>query len=101
MIDLRSDTVTQPTDAMRKAMARAEVGDDVYGEDPTVNRLQDMAAALLGKRAALFVPSGTMGNQLAIRREQVAHRAVRARRRRRPRGRPAALGRRRSRHHDG
>lgn len=67
MIDLRSDTVTQPTDAMRKAMARAEVGDDVYGEDPTVNRLQEMAAALLGKRAALFVPSGTMGNQLAIR----------------------------------
>lgn len=67
MIDLRSDTVTQPTDAMRKAMARAEVGDDVYGEDPTVNRLQDMAAALLGKRAALFVPSGTMANQLAIR----------------------------------
>ena len=67
MIDLRSDTVTQPTDAMREAMARAEVGDDVYGEDPTVNRLQDMAAALLGKRAALFVPSGTMGNQLAIR----------------------------------
>lgn len=67
MIDLRSDTVTQPTDAMRNAMARAEVGDDVYGEDPTVNRLQDMAAALLGKRAALFVPSGTMANQLAIR----------------------------------
>lgn len=67
MIDLRSDTVTQPTDAMRKAMARAEVGDDVYGEDPTVNRLQDTAAALLGKRAALFVPSGTMANQLAIR----------------------------------
>ncbi len=67
MIDLRSDTVTVPTDGMRKAMARAEVGDDVYGEDPTVNRLQDMAAALLGKRAALFVPSGTMANQLAIR----------------------------------
>ena len=67
MIDLRSDTVTQPTDAMRKAMARAEVGDDVYGEDPTVNRLQETAAALLGKRAALFVPSGTMANQLAIR----------------------------------
>jgi len=67
MIDLRSDTVTTPTDGMRKAMARAEVGDDVYGEDPTVNRLQDMAAALLGKRFALFVPSGTMGNQLAIR----------------------------------
>ncbi|HSA61381.1 MAG TPA: low-specificity L-threonine aldolase [Nitrospiraceae bacterium] len=67
MIDLRSDTVTVPTDGMRKAMARAEVGDDVYGEDPTVNRLQDLAAALLGKRAALFVPSGTMANQLAIR----------------------------------
>jgi len=67
MIDLRSDTVTTPTDGMRKAMARAEVGDDVYGEDPTVNRLQDMAAALLGKRTALFVPSGTMANQLAIR----------------------------------
>lgn len=67
MIDLRSDTVTLPTDGMRKAMARAEVGDDVYGEDPTVNRLQEMAASLLGKRAALFVPSGTMANQLAIR----------------------------------
>ncbi len=67
MIDLRSDTVTRPTDSMRKAMAHAEVGDDVYGEDPTVNRLQEMAAALLSKRFALFVPSGTMGNQLAIR----------------------------------
>ncbi|MDH5625569.1 MAG: aminotransferase class I/II-fold pyridoxal phosphate-dependent enzyme [Nitrospira sp.] len=67
MIDLRSDTVTVPTDGMRKAMARAEVGDDVYGEDPTVNRLQEMGAALLGKRFALFVPSGTMANQLAIR----------------------------------
>jgi len=67
MIDLRSDTVTVPTDGMRKAMARAEVGDDVYGEDPTVNRLQEMAAALLSKRFALFVPSGTMANQLAIR----------------------------------
>ncbi len=67
MIDLRSDTVTTPTDDMRKAMARTEVGDDVYGEDPTVNRLQDMTAALLGKRAAIFVPSGTMANQLAIR----------------------------------
>jgi len=66
-IDLRSDTVTKPTEAMREAMAKAEVGDDVYGEDPTVNRLQDMAAALLGKKAALFVPSGTMANQLAIR----------------------------------
>ncbi|MFY4727466.1 threonine aldolase family protein [Nitrospira sp. BLG_2] len=67
MIDLRSDTVTKPTDDMRKAMARAEVGDDVYGEDPTVNRLQEMAAAMLGKRFALLVPSGTMANQLAIR----------------------------------
>lgn len=67
MIDLRSDTVTKPSDAMRKAMARAEVGDDVYGEDPTVNRLQDLAAAMLGKKAALFVPSGTMANQLSIR----------------------------------
>ncbi len=67
MIDLRSDTVTKPTDEMRKIMARAEVGDDVYGEDPTVNRLQDLAATMLGKRFALFVPSGTMANQLAIR----------------------------------
>lgn len=67
VIDLRSDTITRPTPAMREAMMRAEVGDDVYGEDPTVNRLQDTAAALLGKRAALFVPSGTMANQLAIR----------------------------------
>ena len=66
-IDLRSDTVTKPTEAMREAMARAEVGDDVYGEDPTVNRLQEMVAGLLGKKAALFVPSGTMANQLAIR----------------------------------
>ena len=67
MIDLRSDTVTKPTDAMRTAMASAEVGDDVYGEDPTVNRLQEMAAEMFGKKTALFVPSGTMGNQLAIR----------------------------------
>ena len=67
MIDLRSDTVTKPSPAMRQAMAAAEVGDDVYGEDPTVNRLQAMGAALLGKSAALFVPSGTMGNQLSIR----------------------------------
>ena len=66
MIDLRSDTVTQPTDAMRRAMAQAEVGDDVYGEDPTLNRLQDLAAGLIGKEATLFVPSGTMGNQIAI-----------------------------------
>jgi threonine aldolase len=66
-IDLRSDTVTKPTDEMREAMARAEVGDDVYLEDPTVNRLQEMAAEMLGKEAALFVPSGTMGNQICIR----------------------------------
>jgi len=67
MIDLRSDTVTRPSEAMRDAMARAPVGDDVYGEDPTVNRLQEMLAGLLGKTAALFVPSGTMANQLSIR----------------------------------
>src|SRR5262245_37639610 len=67
VIDLRSDTVTKPTAAMRKAMAQAEVGDDVYGEDPTVNKLQETAAAVLSKKAALFVPSGTMANQLAIR----------------------------------
>ncbi len=66
-IDLRSDTVTRPTEGMREAMARADVGDDVYGEDPTVNRLQEMVAGLLGKKTALFVPSGTMANQLAIR----------------------------------
>ena len=65
-IDLRSDTVTRPTPAMREAMARAEVGDDVYGEDPTVNLLEERTAALLGKEAALFVPSGTMGNQIAL-----------------------------------
>jgi threonine aldolase len=67
MIDLRSDTVTKPSPAMREAMAHAEVGDDVFGEDPTVNRLQEEAARLLGKEAALFVPSGTMGNQLSVR----------------------------------
>ena len=66
-IDLRSDTVTRPTAAMRAAMAAAEVGDDVYGEDPTVNRLQTAAAARLGMAAAIFVPSGTMANQAAIR----------------------------------
>jgi threonine aldolase len=67
MIDLRSDTVTKPTAGMREAMARAEVGDDVYGEDPTVNQLQTRVAELLGKAGAIFVPSGTMGNQLSIR----------------------------------
>ena len=67
VIDLRSDTVTRPTPEMRRAMADAEVGDDVYGEDPTVNALQDAFAERVGKDAALFVPSGTMANQLAIR----------------------------------
>jgi threonine aldolase len=66
IIDLRSDTVTRPTRAMREVMARAEVGDDVYGEDPTVARLERETAALLGKEAALFVPSGTMGNQISL-----------------------------------
>jgi threonine aldolase len=66
-IDLRSDTVTKPTPAMRRAMFEAEVGDDVYGEDPTVNRLEERAAEIVGKEAALFVPTGTMGNQTAIR----------------------------------
>jgi len=66
IVDLRSDTVTRPTGAMRRAMADAEVGDDQYGEDPTVERLQELAADLLGKEAALYVPSGTMGNQLAL-----------------------------------
>ncbi len=67
MIDLRSDTVTKPTPGMRAAMAQAEVGDDVYGEDPTVNALEARAAQLLGKEAALFVPTGVMANQLCIR----------------------------------
>ena len=65
-IDLRSDTVTLPTERMRQAMAEAELGDDVYGEDPTVNRLQSLSAEMLGKEAALFVPSGTMGNLASV-----------------------------------
>lgn len=65
-VDLRSDTVTKPTPEMREAMAEAEVGDDVYGDDPTVNRLESLAAGMLGKEASLFVPSGTMGNLLAL-----------------------------------
>jgi Threonine aldolase len=65
-VDLRSDTVTKPTPEMREAMAEAEVGDDVYRDDPTVNRLEEMAAEMLGKEAALFVPSGTMGNLIAL-----------------------------------
>jgi threonine aldolase len=67
MIDLRSDTVTRPTLEMRAAMAAAEVGDDVYGEDPTVNLLESRAAATFGREAAVFVPTGTMGNQIALR----------------------------------
>ena len=65
-IDLRSDTVTKPTPEMREAMAKAEVGDDVYGDDPTINRLQAMAAEMMAKEAGLFVPSGTMGNLTAL-----------------------------------
>ncbi len=67
LIDMRSDTVTRPTEGMLRAMVQAEVGDDVFGDDPTVNRLQTVVAEMLGKEAALFVPSGTMGNQLALR----------------------------------
>jgi len=67
MIDLRSDTVTKPTPAMREAMASAEVGDDVYSEDPTINQLERDAAEVFGREAAIFVPTGTMGNQIAIR----------------------------------
>ncbi len=66
MIDLRSDTVTKPTPAMRRAMADADVGDDVYGEDPTVNRLEERAAEIFGREAAIFVPTGSMGNQIAL-----------------------------------
>lgn len=65
-VDLRSDTVTRPTPEMREAMAEAEVGDDVYGDDPTVNHLEELAAEMLGKEGALFVPSGTMGNLIAL-----------------------------------
>ena len=67
LIDLRSDTVTRPTPAMRAAMAAAEVGDDVFRDDPTLNRLEERLARLLGKDAALFVPSGTMSNQICVR----------------------------------
>jgi len=66
IVDLRSDTITRPTPAMRRAMAEAEVGDDVFGEDPTVNRLEEIAAKRLGKEAALFVVSGTMGNLVSL-----------------------------------
>ncbi len=67
LVDLRSDTVTRPTPEMRRAIAEAEVGDDVFGEDPTVNRLEERAAEITGKQASLFVPSGTMGNQIAVK----------------------------------
>jgi threonine aldolase len=83
LIDLRSDTVTRPSLEMRQAMADPEVGDDVYGEDPTVNRLQERVAELLGKEAALYVPSGVMANQIALWLERIgtlnpqAHRAPR------------------------
>src|ERR1700710_450895 len=66
IIDLRSDTVTRPSPGMRRVMAAAEVGDDVYGEDPSAQRLERTVAELLGKEAALFVPSGTMANQIAL-----------------------------------
>src|ERR671926_583523 len=81
-IDLYSDTVTKPTPAMRRAIAEAEVGDEQKGEDPTVNLLQEMVADLLGKEAALFLPSGTMCNEIAIRvhcrpgEEMLAHRTA-------------------------
>src|SRR5919201_261284 len=67
LIDLRSDTVTRPTPAMRAAIAAAEVGDDVFNEDPTARRLEERVAAVLGKEAALFVPSGTMSNQIGVK----------------------------------
>jgi threonine aldolase len=67
MIDLRSDTVTRPSDKMRAAMAAAEVGDDVFDEDPTVHRLQERAAEIFDKEAALFVPTGSMGNEIAVK----------------------------------
>jgi threonine aldolase len=67
LIDLRSDTVTRPTPAMRNAMAEAEVGDDLFGDDPTVHRLQERAAEIMGKEAALYAASGTMCNQIALR----------------------------------
>ena len=66
MIDLRSDTVTRPTEGMRRAMSEAPLGDDVFGEDPTINRLEEYVADLLGKEAALYAPSGTMTNQIGV-----------------------------------
>ena len=92
LVDLRSDTVTRPTPAMRRAMADAEVGDDQYGEDPTVNRLQETFAGLTGKESALFVPSGTMANQIALR--ILARPGRRSGGRRPPAHRPLRSGRR-------
>jgi threonine aldolase len=77
-IDLRSDTVTTPSPGMRRAMAEAPVGDDQYGEDPSVNRLQERIAELLGKEAALFVPSGTMANQIGLGTRAERGRRIRA-----------------------
>ena len=104
-IDLRSDTVTRPIEGMRRAIAEAEVGDDQYGEDPSVNRLQDEVASLLGMEASLFLPSGTMANQVALRTltrpgddvlvpTDVAHRPAPDRRRRRECRRPVQPDRR-------
>src|SRR4051812_14478005 len=67
IVDLRSDTVTKPTPTMRRAMAEAEVGDDVYGEDPTINKLEQRAAEIFAREAAIFVPTGSMGNTIAIK----------------------------------
>ena len=67
MIDLRSDTITQPTEQMRRAMAQAQVGDDVFGEDPTIRALEERTAEILGTEAAVYMPSGTMTNQVALR----------------------------------
>ncbi len=75
-MDLRSDTLTRPTPAMRRAMADAEVGDDAYGEDPTVRRLEEAYAERVGKEAGLFLPSGTMANQVALRAQAPAGTAV-------------------------
>ena len=73
VVDLRSDTVTRPSDAMREAIARAPVGDDVYGDDPTDNSLEERVAELFGREAGLFTPTGSLANQLAIRKIGRAH----------------------------
>ena len=112
VIDLRSDTLTQPTEAMRKAMAEAEVGDDVFGEDPSINRLEQMAAEMLGKEDAVFTASGTMSNLIAalthcnrgdevIMGSEGPHVLERGGRRSNPRGCAGALGPQRRRGADG